>query len=212
MEEDTRDEELLGTEETSEDGESGEQEVKWEKRYKDAQAWGTKNSQEVKKLRSEIDQMKGYLEAQRPQSRPADQAPTKDWLDEANAADWIDDPDKLKGAIKSLRKEMAEILTMRDRAYDEKIQEINPRTMEARQLVDAYKDEIAAFRDENPDMEDATDLIVAKFIAKQAPKETTSFRMPPVGGRKVVKKGMSEQDKAVAAKVAQMYPKELGFE
>lgn len=226
MEEDTLDSDLLGTEDThgveSDGGEEQEQSGgNWEKRYKDVQSWATKLANENKGLKSEMDQLKGAVDTLRTQARtPEEKAQVKDWLKELKGVELLDDPDKIPGVLDTLRsdikREIAELLEMRDRAMTEQI-ELAPKQQKQKALVSAFADEIRQLREEDPDMADVPDLALAKMFAKTRPHklqdiETTA--QPRIGGRRVsatsLQTKMEKEADALLDKWG--YTKDNGFE
>lgn len=217
MNEDTLDVESADVDTQQE--ESQDEGGNWEKRYKDLQRYTTKVSQESKVLRDEINQLKGMMTAIQTQGAP-DNANHKeeDWLSEVKGVDLIDNPDKLVEVLDRVRKEerkkYIDLLELRDKSYDEKINTISPRTIQAKQLVEEYKDEIAAMKEDDPDLEDVSDLTLAKVIAKQKPRkeEESPSMFPQIGGKRTMtKSSASAFEKAIDARVKEMYPEELGF-
>ena len=225
MTEDTLDGDLQDEDTRSDESQKGDQEdsqPNWEKRYKDVQSWATKLSTENKSLKSEMDQLKGAVGVLQTQaSTPAEKQQVKDWLSEIKGVELLDNPDKIPETLGHLKGDIissiVDLLEKRDRAFEEKLSAQNPDVRSRQNLVKMYKDEIAEYREENPDDGDVPDLALAKLFAKANPKRSEDIDrvpLPHVGGRKA---GKSISREAAIAKEADAmlakwgYTKDNGF-
>lgn len=202
MEEETLDsdpqiEETRNEEPTQEEGdrqESKEVDLKTlEKRLKDGQRYITKLSQEKKQMQSQIDELRGAMSILNDKSATREEKQqAQDWLADLKGVDLLDNPDKIPDTLRSLKRdvisEIVKVLELRDKAMEEKIS-IYPEVAKKQNLVKMYAEEIAEYREENPDMDDVPDLAIAKIIAKTKPKQTEidSPFQPSFNGRKAVK-------------------------
>lgn len=230
MEEDTFEVEPQ-TEETrteAPDSEEGEQQEQkpvdlktLEKRLKDGQRYITKLSQEKKQMQSQIDELRGAMSVLNDKNATREEKQqAKDWLAELKGVDLLDNPDKIPDTLRSLKQdvisEIVKVLELRDKAMEEKIS-IFPEMAKKQNLVKMYSEEIAEYREENPDMDDVPDLAIAKIIAKTKPKqaEIDGVFQPSFSGRKAVKaipkeeKLQKEAERVLREKWG--YTKENGF-
>lgn len=223
MEKDTQRDE--SEQDTQTDESSG---ADFEKRYKDATAWGTKVSQENKALKSQLDEMKGQLsvlmQALQKEKEPEQEAP-KSLFEGVDASEWIDNPDSLKNVLasldgkvanteKTLVEKIVKLLEERDRAYDEKISGISPENLKKKAMIEQYKEEIDRLKEEE-EFSEMDDYHLAVIASKLSPKENAHILIPHVGGRRtsgVSNAGKKKEDAEVDALLQKMgYTKENGY-
>ena len=217
MDKDTLDAESVDTDTQAEESQDGAKGSNWESRYKDIQRHDTKVSQKCKALEEQLGTAQSLITALQTQRVPEKANQNKpDWLSETKGVDLLDEPDKIIEVLKRFRsderKQLSELLQLRDSAFDEKINTISPRTIQARELVETHREDIQRIKEDDPDMADVPDLAIAKLLAKQRGRDDDGAPMlPSIGGKRVASKGKASVDREMEAMMQKLYPKELGF-
>jgi len=185
----------------------------FEKQYKEVQSWSTKLSQENKALKSQLDQvtgkLEGFMQTSNQQVEPAKEETP--WLSDVEAIDLVDNPEKLKAllqevrrnssaGIDSFKKELVELLDMRDSALKEQYSRFDPKVLEQNALIEQYADEIAELKTEQG-LEGLDDKALAIIAKRTSPKPQYIQAMPSVSGQRVAlpNSDSAKFDKAVDA-------------
>jgi hypothetical protein len=149
-------------------------------RYKDLQGAYTRSQQELKELRSSLDQLRGEVVATNRNTKlAADEQPTRSWIDDEKIADEVrNDPASVVKLIKTLREEFAQILQMRDAHYEEKMTNFDPAIVSVRETINELK--------KDPDYKGFNDrqlsVIAKKMKSSESDGDSAAARRAPPKG------------------------------
>lgn len=138
-----------------------------DKRVRDAQRQMHQEAQKRAELEKQIEKMSGQLsvltELVGNKGQPIPQAPQEnpfEFLDDDKFKEGLlDSSENVAGAIKRVVSEIGRTLHLRDQMM---LQELNSRDPE----IKSASDQIRSFRQENPDLNDLSDMQVAKILKK----------------------------------------------
>lgn len=159
-----------------------------EKRVKDAQRAFHEEAQKRAELEKQIEKMNGQLSVltelvgnkNQPIPQAAEENPFEFLDDEKFKESLLDSSENVAGAIKRAVSEIGRTLHLRDQML---LQELNSRDPE----IKSASEQIRQFRQENPDLQDLSDMQVAKILKKmggiqqaEPKKKTLSIGSRPV--------------------------------